>query len=84
MAELGICEGDILGQRLHLHAVTETLTELRSQSMPPAEWVRHVRALDWAVMGRMVPEFVPGVRRGLSTRLARNRIAERYSAPRPR
>lgn len=42
MADLGDFEDDLLRQRLHLDAVYEALTQMRSRSMPTAERDRHL------------------------------------------
>lgn len=40
--ELTAYEDDLLRQRLHMEAVYESLTQMRSQSMPTAERDRHL------------------------------------------
>ena len=42
MIDLRDYEGDLLRQRLHLDAVYEALTQMRSRSIPTAERDRHL------------------------------------------
>ena len=42
MPDLGAYEDDLIRQRLHLDAVYEALTQMRSRSIPTAERDRHL------------------------------------------